>query len=493
MSILVGDNLDSLLQAFAWDGDRLAVADSQALDAQRRDYLSPSTAEAMQGCAARWIFEKHVRAEPDLFGPAELGTAAHSVLEHLWNLPADARTRLRAMGLLRSLADQHFDDSNDENLKTEWIAEVRAAYLGYFELENPHEVKIVATEQTVTDVEVAGVPFFGKIDRIIATDGGIGIDDTKTGKVPKNIGRYGDKHGDQLRLYSEALRVRDGVQPERAGLLYTRHAVHKNVALSKPRMRETLSDFADSWDTFATCFRDAAFETKASPLCGWCPLVNLCPAAQEAGFRQSDRAVPAIDARDHTIAHTDAPAPREQASPDAAYSEGGRHATDQTPEKDTIMETKTRFIGTKPWDEFARGQINPNSYAVAGVIGTTELAYETLASADQTINRSSVRALTQTFAKVIESGQEVLVGTLAWNDNSNTRARGALRSVLQVNPFPFGSSSDELDAWFALAVRQTRSIIQVAMELHEQTAAADDDDVEGLPEQPWAHFAASDN
>src|SRR5699024_10311712 len=42
-----------------------------------------------------------------------------------------------------------------------------------------------------------------------------------------------------------------------------------------------------------TCVDQAAFPTKTSPLCGWCPLANLCPTAKKAKWQPSEKAVDA--------------------------------------------------------------------------------------------------------------------------------------------------------------------------------------------------------
>lgn len=496
VSVDTAEALATSLKAVAWDGSRLAVVDSDAMERFRRDYLSPSTAESMRGCQARWAIEKHLRGAPDRFGPAELGTAAHLVLERLWNLPPEARNQLQAMNILRSIADEEFSGSaggapGDEDVKAEWISEVRNAYLGYFKFEDPADVVVIDTEQEVSGIEIAGVPFLGKIDRISEVEGGISVDDVKTNKeVPKNIAHFGDKHGDQLRLYVEALRVRDGIMPVQSELLYTRVGQTKKVALAKARMKATLADFADSWDEFQTCTKRESFATKVSALCGWCPLVNICPAAQAEGKTASERAPDiAIPAGEFNIVDlAELKRQNERLRAAAAHKEPKNTSRK---EKEAKMSDKTRFVGSKPYDEFIRGHLNPNSFAVAGVMGTVELAYDTLMQAGEKVTRRSVLALSQTFAKVIESAQEELVGALAWNDGSNTRARGALRSVLASNPFPFDAASEDLEEWYESVVRQTRSIVSVALTLHEQTASSDiDEDPEGLPEEPWEFFAA---
>ena len=167
-----------------------------------------------------------------------------------------------------------------------WRAEVGEKVAGIFELEDPRQVLVRRTEWPLDAVEVAGVPFTGFIDRAdIARDGerfGCRIADYKSGKY-KGVAPFGDDHGDQLRVYAEAVRVADGRLPIAADLLYIGARRARSVSLSRREMSATLEGFARAWVDLKRHVAAQAFPATPTPLCGWCPLVNSCPAAARDG------------------------------------------------------------------------------------------------------------------------------------------------------------------------------------------------------------------
>ena len=121
---------------------------------------------------------------------------------------------------------------------------------GIFELEDPRQVLVRRTEWPLDTVEVAGVPFTGFIDRAdIVGDGervGCRIVDFKSGRY-KGVAPFGDDHGDQLRVYAEAVRAADGRMPIAADLLYIGARRARSVSLSRREMSATLEGFARAW------------------------------------------------------------------------------------------------------------------------------------------------------------------------------------------------------------------------------------------------------
>ncbi|EQD35112.1 hypothetical protein B1A_18450, partial [mine drainage metagenome] len=89
----------------SWGGrnDAKLVLSPAAVKKVARTTLSPSTAEAMSGCSARWVIERLIPRTVDPFGPAELGTAAHFVFETVFGLPAQERTTETAMRIISTL------------------------------------------------------------------------------------------------------------------------------------------------------------------------------------------------------------------------------------------------------------------------------------------------------------------------------------------------------------------------------------------------------
>lgn len=300
------------------------MVDEEQRQAYRRRTLSPSTAKAVSGCPARWAAEKALPRAEDPFGAAELGTSAHTVLEDLYDTEqtdAADRTPERAMSILLAHSRQQWPGADERTHAKRglWICAVHGAYKGIFDIEDPTQVTVRDREIGVgtpdgPDIEIHGVPFTGYIDRVDHTDDGVRLLDYKSSAKKPRV-KFGDDHGDQVRLYHEVLRVLDGTAPAAASLYYTRLGIERVVPTSPSAMRKTLNAFKRSWATLNTFVDNGAFPTKASPLCGWCPLVNACPAAAANGNQarvdhapgRSDLGIPILRRYDdgdlHAIGH----------------------------------------------------------------------------------------------------------------------------------------------------------------------------------------------
>ena len=275
----------------AWDGNRLNITSDDVMARVDRPYLSVSTSQAMAGCPARFVAEKSMPEGVDLFSPSSLGTAAHTIGERLYQLGPTRRDRRTAtsimLGLARELTETYPEVMSDPVTYHRWCEEVSHRYGGIFEMEDPAEVQTLYTERKFDGVEVAGVPAMGFIDRQEEIEArnkvGSRVVDYKFGKA-KKAGAYGrDDHGDQLRIYAEAVRIKDGVLPLEAKVLYVTHRQAVRVPLGPKYMKPTLAKFSQAWTDLRTYVDQASFPTRTSPLCGWCPLVNACPVARAEG------------------------------------------------------------------------------------------------------------------------------------------------------------------------------------------------------------------
>lgn len=289
---------------FAWDKGDLTVSDEEQRNSYRRPALSPSTAKAMSSCPARWAAEKALGEASDPFSASEIGTSAHSVLEDLYDtdvVEQAERTPEKAMGILLAHSRAKWPGKDEETFAKRglWISEVHDAYRGVFDIEDPTTITVRDRElafggKGMPEVEVNGVPIVGFIDRVDETpDGARPLDYKSSAKKPRL--KFGDDHGDQLRLYHETLRVLDGREPAGATLYYTRLGVVREVPTTRPQMRKTLGAFKRSWVALNKFIDRGAFPTKPSPLCGWCPLVSACPAASANGYEARVPAPSAVE------------------------------------------------------------------------------------------------------------------------------------------------------------------------------------------------------
>ena len=246
-------------------------------------YLSPSSASSYRECARRWKF-RYVDRLPDPPGEAAVtGTFAHMVLEKLMQEPVEDRTVDRAKKLARELWPkmENHPDYRGLELNERGGLDFRIngwrAIEGLWDLEDPREVKVAATEQDVR-VEINGVPFRGIIDRVDETDEGLVVTDYKSGKAPSET--FSSNYATQMLLYAAALTELQGRKPAKAQLLYLGQKVVE-VEITDENLAEAVDELRTTWLEIMEDCISQEFEASAGPLCGWCPFVVQCPEGTE--------------------------------------------------------------------------------------------------------------------------------------------------------------------------------------------------------------------
>lgn len=515
---------------FAWrpHGTKhvLTVTDESLLNRSRRDRLSASTAKSMHGCAVRWFYDKVTPREEDPFSAANIGTAVHTVFELLYALPREDRTRSRFEQILSEQADAQWDTEEPATdagkaavrmAKAKWHADVTEAAVGLFKFENPAEVEVLSMERKF-ETTIAGVPFVGYGDREARhPDGGLCMDDYKSSKKVPNL-FYGDDHGDQLRIYALAKEALDGVRPDHARVLYTRLGVIRDdVDLSETAMDKTLKGFKLAWKRHNRYHDTGEFPTKVSALCGWCPLVDLCPSAQAEGKSAADgiRAITRDELDIPTLALEQTPVPAavtaaEDAGlpvdlivppevlgdydhafdPDFPEPELIRPAGDSAHDDDEAAESPaaptqegtamTIITEGKAWESTLRdGSLNPNSYASMGLFGLQQKAIEVLHThADgQGVDGADVQALFDTFCWIVAEAQEAWTGSRDPGEGASTRMRGVLYSFIDREPVPVDDGAEAMGEWAERAVGLCVATTEMVRETFVSIPAAD--------AQPW--------
>lgn len=505
-------DLQRLSASLVFAGDRLTVADGGHLAALRRRRWSPTSMQAMQGCPSRWAVERLLPRTAGPFDSAEIGTSAHKVLEVLFGLPAAERTVQRAVRIVARLeqdqAGQVVAPTDPVDL-LRWRADVMAKVSPLWRIEDPTRVLVAGREMRLDNVTVDGVPFTGIVDRTdlaSSVTGAVGrrIVDYKTGK-PARPGRFGDPHGDQLRLYALALRHLDGVLPVEAMIYYTGAGTQATASLNVTELDRVRARFGQTFREMNTSADTGQYRTSASGLCGWCPLATVCPAAKTAG---KDIPKVPLAALGTTLGIRSAPsrvlacgAAARDADPDFPL---GRHAdpedpipvaaapggaggptsgsvTEVAPEEDRTVMTITPWpVEGKAWEEQSLdGRLNPSSYAAMGLFGATSLAIDTLEKRQQLVGPGAVLALAQTFVFVVETAQRALSGRTSVQDGLNTRLRGALHTFVDSNPPPFGQPLQVWDEWVARAVKRVETIADIVLNIWTN----------GAGDRPWAGYA----
>ncbi|MEM9132551.1 MAG: PD-(D/E)XK nuclease family protein [Actinomycetota bacterium] len=246
---------------------------------ERPSHLSPSSAAAFEQCPRRWKF-KYIDQQDEPSGQAALvGTFAHRVLEFLCGLPALHRTQEQAKALAKQVWPDFAEDpdyqalelGDDESRAFRWQAWLAIA--GLWDLEDPARVDVVSTERKVK-VDLGDVPFVGVIDRVDRIAGKLVVTDYKSGVIP-GVRWRGDKI-QQVMLYAAAVWRADGVQPDRARLLYLGQRT-LDVSVTDRRLEEATGQLSGVWSSITEACRTEAFEPNTGVLCGWCPFVEQCP------------------------------------------------------------------------------------------------------------------------------------------------------------------------------------------------------------------------
>lgn len=478
----------------AWHGNDLLVVEPAALERVDRKYMSASTTKAMQGCPARFVADKLTDQPSDPMAPNEIGSDAHTVHERLFEDRPARRTHKRAVQHIVDLGYEKWTEDQEVE-RALWQRAVMDKLLPIFKIEDPTTVQVLSVEESLSGVSFGDVPLAGFIDRVDqADDDTVRIVDLKTGRATSaaDVKRWGhDEEGDQLRVYAAAYELKHGVRPKAAALHYTTTGKARRVPVTKPQVARSVDALRTAWYELKDYVEDAKFPTHVTALCGWCPLVNACPAAQREG---KEAKIPAPEATFLGIPQVGPVAaelplvddvPEEPAAewddeppvPDG-WREGDVPAhTDIDSVIDTVIEEYdmagngwSRSEG-KPWEaKNTDTRLDPASAEAIAVIGLVELAVEKLDETEQKITPSNVRTLTGVLATVVMDAQDQVFGFRDWGRASNTRVRGALRTVMATLPLPLLDSDTSVREWEHAATRRITSILTVALDLYFDNA-----------------------
>lgn len=488
-----------------WVNGGLRVTSTDVLQRLDRSTFSASSMKSLDSCPARYVAERLLPREDDPFGPAEIGSSAHTVFENLYNDIPARRTLERAWQHAIDLSYKVWEESKEVE-RHQWLRAVMDKVEPLWKIEDPKKIDVIANEEKFDGLELGGVPFIGFIDRTERLpDGSVRISDLKTGKATTaaEAKRWGDDDGDQLRLYVAAYMARYGERPKSAALLYTSAGRSRQVSITKPQVQKALDRFTRNWNTLKRSVRSQVFPCKTSALCGWCPLVNTCPAALSEEKEARKEGLPTSaelpipvkankvdDGLDSLVAHLENTYPENDEIDVFEAAEMGHEDTHpahlvggKTIEETNVIEgfaDRER----RPYDDPPKnGDLDPNSYAATALFGLTGMAVEILGKADVRLTKSAIRAFSGTLAHIVLAAQEDMVGEEDWYTGANTRIRGALRSVLDVSPPPFGGDASAWKQWVNRSVKRCVAIAETVVEIHQGDHL----------DKPWLILAVDDD
>jgi putative RecB family exonuclease len=263
--------------------------DRETPTAPRRPALSPSRASDFKQCPLLYRF-RVVDKIPEAPSRAQVrGTLVHTVLEQLFELPADQRTPERAQRLLgpawAALSAEHpewsglFGDGerDADDALTGWLDSAGALVDTYFGLEDPRRLEPEACELKVETELDSGVLLRGYVDRLdAAPTGELRVVDYKTGAAPREVGE--PKALFQMKFYAVALWRLRGVVPRQLKLVYLTDGQTLAYTPDEAELRRFERTLEAIWQAILRAAKTGDFRPSPSKLCGWCDHQSRCPS-----------------------------------------------------------------------------------------------------------------------------------------------------------------------------------------------------------------------
>ena len=243
--------------------------------------LSPSAVSEYENCPQQYKYRKIDKLPEPPSLDAERGTLVHTILQDLFEIPAQGRTPEAAIDLLPSrwsaqLAGKPALLEMVTNEK-EWLDRASALITTYFSLENPTTFEATHREMHLENDFDSNVYLHGYVDRLdVAPTGEVRIVDYKTGKAPKP--GWEEKALFQLRVYALLYWKNTGVLPRLLQLIYLGDG---KLVKSNP----TMNDIENAEKVLRRVAKDIFISrekdywpAKPSRLCDWCFFKSICPA-----------------------------------------------------------------------------------------------------------------------------------------------------------------------------------------------------------------------
>jgi putative RecB family exonuclease len=250
-----------------------------------RAALSPSRASDFMQCPLLYRFRVVDRLPQAPSSAAARGTLVHSVLERLFDLPADQRTYDAARGLLQPQWEQLlaaepelatlFPEDDGAALST-WLSDASGLLTTWFGLEDPTRLEPAERELYVETQLEDGLVLRGYVDRLdVAPDGQVRVVDYKTGRSPSEL--FETKALFQMRFYALVLWKLRGVVPAMLQLVYLGNGEVVRYSPDEHELMATERKVRALWSAIARAAETGDWRPSKSRLCDWCDYQSLCP------------------------------------------------------------------------------------------------------------------------------------------------------------------------------------------------------------------------
>jgi len=247
--------------------------------------LSPSRALDFQSCPLLYRFRVIDRL-PEPPSPAAVrGTLVHSVLEALYDLPAERRTLDEAIDLVAPQWAQLTAERPEvvgmlADAGTESAAWLRGAgdlVEAYFTMEDPTRLEPAGRELRVEAELPSGLVLRGFVDRLDrAPTGQLRVVDYKTGKAPG--AGFEARAMFQMRFYALVLWHMHGELPTVLQLMYLSTGVVLRYEPDEDDLQAMQRKVEALWLAIERAMDSGDWRASKSALCSWCAHKALCPA-----------------------------------------------------------------------------------------------------------------------------------------------------------------------------------------------------------------------
>jgi putative RecB family exonuclease len=245
--------------------------------------LSPSRAADFMTCPLLYRF-RVVDRIPEAPSPAATrGTVVHSVLERLFDLPAQERTLDRARAMVGPQWEALLEVEPELSVLLEdgtptFLADSAELLATYFDLEDPQRLEPAERELRVEVELESGLVLRGFVDRLDVSAGGqMRVVDYKTGRAPSP--GFEAKAMFQMRFYALVLWRVKGVVPRRLQLMYLGSGEVLTYEPDEADLRATEVKVEALWRAIEKATQTGDWRPSPSRVCDWCDhRATRCPA-----------------------------------------------------------------------------------------------------------------------------------------------------------------------------------------------------------------------
>src|SRR5579872_6591386 len=261
--------------------------------------LTPSKISAFTSCPLSFRFSVVDRLPEITSIHAVRGTLVHRALQLLFDEhAAGSRDRPTAEACLArafdelSSTDEFVDLQLSEAGHEELQREASVLVDRYFELEDPDQVDVAATELDLS-AEVSGMTLRGIIDRLDrCAGGGLAVVDYKTGRAPRL--EHSRSRLSSLQLYAFLCELVTGERPAVVRLMYLRDRVVVSADTTDQSLRGVHQRARAVWTAIERACERTDFRPNPSPLCKWCSFQAYCPVFGGDPERASQEMAPVV-------------------------------------------------------------------------------------------------------------------------------------------------------------------------------------------------------